>query len=89
MVLVGFVLITKFSNLRLHRGMTRHDIEARLKPVVPGSALFHNDRLGMYMARRVVSVGNFVIATEHITIRLGPDGAATNVNSRWSWRTNP
>lgn len=87
MVLLGFVLLTQLSDLRLNRGMTRQDIEARFKPAAPGNYLLYNDRLGTYMGGRSVSIGNFLIATQHVTIRLGPDGTATNVNSRWAWRS--
>ena len=84
LVLVGALVVTSFIALR--PGMTRQDIEARLKPSrfsPAGSYLFHNDRLGIFTARR-----NFLVATQQVTIRISADGTATNVQSRWSWRTS-
>ena len=85
LVIGGLVLLTGVPALRLNRGMTRQEIEQRLKPgrfTASGSHLFYNDRLGIYMGRR-----NFLIATQHVVIRLGPDSTATNVSSSWTWRS--
>jgi hypothetical protein len=82
--LVAGVLFTLSISLRLRSGMTRLEIETRMKPsrFAAGSALFYNDRLGVYMGRR-----NFLLATQYVTIRLGSNNTATNVTTRWTWRT--
>jgi hypothetical protein len=83
--LIAGVLFTLSMRWSPSAGMTRQQIEARLKPgrfSPAGSALFYNDRLGIYIGRR-----NFLLATQHVTIRLGPDQTATNVSTRWAWRT--
>ena len=79
------IALAGWNQLGLRMGMTRQEIESRFAPgrlTAPGSFLFHNDRLGLFVGRR-----NFLIATQQVTIRLDMNGKATNVQSRWSWRT--
>ena len=83
--LIAGVLFTLSLRIDLRAGMTRQEIEARLKPgrfSRAGSVLVYYDSFGMYTGSR-----DFLIATQHITIRLGSDRIATNVSTQWTWRT--